>query len=161
MIIAIGIGVDGPFQPDSINDDTGNGKGLSEQAPAYHIDISGASMTDSSGRYHIDPNFREGFSNFKSIDIPRSENALDAYDIYDAEPELVTHWKIMSLVIEGDAIAFQTRSYKNERYVFAGTFRSRPRCSIGTRRFEGQLTRLQDDMVVETMNVEFHQVCGC
>jgi hypothetical protein len=165
LIVAIGINVDDSFPLNPLNDRIGTKTGLSVPDLGYHVEISGIELSEYWGRYHIDSNFREHFQNFRSVDIPASESAFmtAAHDIREiSELDAEKHWKLKSLVIEGESITFQTTANNNgESYVFSGTFHLTPRCSIRTVRFEGQLTKIKDDVVVATTNVEFHKVCGC
>ena len=164
VLVAIGMSVDAPFQVRPADVRPGMKKGLTEQGTTYHIEISGTWLTDRSGRYHIDSNFREEFSNFRTIDVPVDENSFmtSAHNLTGIrELEIEGHWKIKSLLIDGDAITFQTTSHNDESYVFAGTFRLTSKCSIGAVGIEGRLTKVRDDIVVTSMNAEFHQVCGC
>ena len=164
VIVAIGIAVQDPFPVYPSGERVGSKKGFDDAGLTYHVEISGFDLAGHSGRYHVDPNFREEFSNFRSIDLPASESDFmtHAHGLSDTdELETAGHWKIKSLVIEGESVTLQTTAYNDESYVFAGTIRFDVKCSFGTIHLTGQLTKIRDDVVAGTTNVEFHKVCGC
>jgi hypothetical protein len=159
LIVAIGIAVD--LSPVTTID---RAPGQGFDSPTYRAEIFGIDLAEYWGRYHIDPNFREEFSSFRSVHLPASESDFmaHAHDLQESrEHEIDKHWKIQSLVIDGEAISFQTTTHNHERYVFSGRFRLTPKCSLATISFAGQLTKIKDDVVVATTNAEFHKVCGC
>jgi hypothetical protein len=125
VIVAIGISVEDSFPLNPTNEPKAKKKGLNDAGPTYHAEISGIELAGHSGRYHVDPIFREEFSNFHSIDLPASESDFMAHahelrDISELKREKL--WRIKSLVVESESITFQTTTFEDESYVFSGRF---------------------------------------